>query len=119
MNKTRGSWALLCLTVGLTALPLALTTVRGQSRTPYTTWSDYGGSSDSMQYSALRQINGKILWEHDLNANPEGLPSVFEVNGRQHVAFTASYYASLDPGNISTFQGKVENQGYYVFALPK
>jgi quinoprotein glucose dehydrogenase len=23
----------------------------------YTTWSDYGGSSDSMQYSALTQIN--------------------------------------------------------------
>ncbi len=32
----------------------------GQSRpaeTPYTTWSDYGGSADSMQYSALTQIN--------------------------------------------------------------
>ena len=24
---------------------------------PWTRWSDYGGSSDSMQYSALRQIN--------------------------------------------------------------
>lgn len=68
---------------------------------------------------AFDKDNGKILWEHDLNANPEGLPSVFEVSGRQYVAFTASYYASLDPSNISTFQGKVENQGYYVFSLPK
>ena len=25
-------------------------------RKPYTTWSDYGGSADSMQYSALTQI---------------------------------------------------------------
>ena len=24
---------------------------------PYTTWSDYGGAADSMQYSALKQIN--------------------------------------------------------------
>ena len=24
---------------------------------PYTTWSDYGGSADTMQYSALKQIN--------------------------------------------------------------
>src|SRR5262245_12437644 len=24
---------------------------------PYTTWSDYGGSADSMQYSALKQID--------------------------------------------------------------
>ena len=31
----------------------------------------------------------------------------------------ASHYGSLDPGNISTFQGKAENQGYYVFALPR
>jgi quinoprotein glucose dehydrogenase len=26
---------------------------------PYTTWKDYAGGSDSMQYSALRQINRK------------------------------------------------------------
>ena len=25
--------------------------------TPYTTWRDYGGSADSMQYSALTQID--------------------------------------------------------------
>ena len=58
MNSRRGSWAL-CIFAILAALPLTLT-VRGQSRVarnPYTTWSDYGGSADSMQYSALRQIN--------------------------------------------------------------
>ena len=27
------------------------------AKQPYTTWSDYGGSADSSQYSALRQIN--------------------------------------------------------------
>src|SRR4029079_8906271 len=27
------------------------------SKTPYTTWSDYGGAADSMQYSALQQID--------------------------------------------------------------
>jgi hypothetical protein len=41
------------------------------------------------------------------------------VNGRQYVAFCASSYGNLDPGIISTFQGKPENQGYYVFALPR
>ena len=58
MNTRQGSWAL-CILIILAALPLTLT-VRGQSvlaRNPYTTWSDYGGSADSMQYSALRQIN--------------------------------------------------------------
>jgi quinoprotein glucose dehydrogenase len=27
------------------------------SQQPYTTWSDYGGSADTMQYSALQQID--------------------------------------------------------------
>ena len=39
-------------------LSIGLMTVTAQSpaRQPYTTWSDYGGSADSMQYSALKQI---------------------------------------------------------------
>src|SRR5258706_4759139 len=39
-------------------LSIGLVTVIAQSpaRPPYTTWSDYGGSADSMQYSALTQI---------------------------------------------------------------
>ena len=30
---------------------------RGRPKQAYTTWSDYGGAADSMQYSALKQIN--------------------------------------------------------------
>ena len=42
----------------LVAVLLAVAALGAQSTpAPYTTWSDYGGSSDSMQYSALRQIN--------------------------------------------------------------
>ena len=46
----------------LTALAalLGLVLLRGQSTPPkklYTTWSDYGGAADSMQYSALKLIN--------------------------------------------------------------
>ena len=41
-----------------------------QTRVPYSTWSDYGGSSDSMQYSALKQIDQgnvaklELAWSH-------------------------------------------------------
>jgi quinoprotein glucose dehydrogenase len=68
---------------------------------------------------AFDKDTGKILWEYDVNANPEGIPAVYEANGRQYVAFCASSYARLEPGIISTFQGKVESQGYHVFALPR
>ena len=77
------------------------------------------GTNGDGYVRAFDKDNGKVLWEHDLNANPEGLPAVFEVNGRQYVSFTASFYANLDPSNMSTFQGKAENQGYYVFAVTR
>jgi hypothetical protein len=27
------------------------------------------------------------VWEHELQANPEGMPAVYQVNGRQYIAF--------------------------------
>jgi quinoprotein glucose dehydrogenase len=77
------------------------------------------GTNGDGYVRAFDKDDGRILWEHDLNSNPEGIPSVYELNGRQYVAFCASFYANLDSENISTFQGKIENQGYYVFALPQ
>jgi len=35
----------------------ALALVAAQAQKPYTSWSDYGGSADDAQYSALRQVN--------------------------------------------------------------
>ena len=40
----------------LSSIGLTLLTAQSPARQPYTTWSDYGGSADSMQYSALKQI---------------------------------------------------------------
>jgi quinoprotein glucose dehydrogenase len=72
---------------------------------------------------AYDKDNGKILWEKQLEASPEGLAAVFEVDGRQYVAFCASGTAlegeSPQRQSIAFVPGKVEAQGYYVFALPK
>src|SRR6202158_607149 len=46
--------AVIGLVAGLMTLAM---TLAAQSPPPYATWSDYGGSSDSSQYSALTQIN--------------------------------------------------------------
>jgi quinoprotein glucose dehydrogenase len=67
---------------------------------------------------AYDKDTGKSLWARELDANPEGIPAVFEVGGRQYVAFCASYWPDVRPGNIAVFPGKQEAQGYYVFALP-
>lgn len=68
---------------------------------------------------ALDKDTGKVLWERQLDANPEGMAATYEVGGRQYVVFCASHYPEVSPGNIAIFQGKAEAQGYYAFALPR
>jgi glucose dehydrogenase len=68
---------------------------------------------------AFDKDTGKVLWERALDANPEGIAAVYEVGGRQYVAFCASHYADVNADNIAIFPGKPDAQGYYVFALPR
>ena len=62
---------------------------------------------------------GAFWWERQLDANPEGLAAVFEAGGREYVVFCTSTYESVTDGDIAIVQGKLEAQGYYVFALPQ
>jgi quinoprotein glucose dehydrogenase len=66
---------------------------------------------------AYDKDNGKVLWERQIDSNPDGLPAVYEVGGRQYVAFYAGNSRSYT--GIAWNAGKPEAQGYYVFALPK
>ena len=77
------------------------------------------GTNGDGYVRAFDKDTGKVLWERALDANPEGMAAVFEVGGRQYVAFCASHYGDVDANNIAIFPGKQEAQGYYVFALPK
>ena len=64
---------------------------------------------------AYDKDSGKTLWEKEMEANPESIPAVYEVGGRQYVAF---YVRSGGEPSLAG-PGKPEAQGYYVFALPK
>ena len=71
---------------------------------------------------AFDKDTGKILWEKELDGNPEGIPAVFETAGRQYVVFLATgrqVGGGAAGENITWKVGKPEAQGYYVFALPK
>ncbi|HKA02618.1 MAG TPA: PQQ-binding-like beta-propeller repeat protein [Candidatus Solibacter sp.] len=76
------------------------------------------GSWGDRTVHAYDKDTGKILWEYELEANPEGLASVYEVNRREYVAFCASGQGGVDSGSIVATPGKIEAQGYYVFTLP-
>jgi quinoprotein glucose dehydrogenase len=67
--------------------------------------------------------SGRVLWERELEANPEGIPAVYQIAGRQYVAFAAgaSWGTGGDPvwrNPLHRRPGTIEAQGYHVFALP-
>ena len=74
------------------------------------------GSGPDRMVHAYDKDTGKLLWETELDANPDGIPSVYEVGGREYVAFFA---ASTGARESLVFKpGKPGAQGYYVFAIP-
>ncbi len=60
------------------------------------------GSTGDRYIHAFDKDTGKVIWETQIEASPDGIPAVYEVGRRQYVAFSAG--------------GR--KQGYYVFALP-
>ena len=73
------------------------------------------GTGPDRMVHALDKDTGKTLWETELDGNPDGIPAVYEVRGREYVAF---YAAGGGKESLSYSPGKPEAQGYYVFALP-
>jgi quinoprotein glucose dehydrogenase len=70
---------------------------------------------------AYDKDSGKLLWEQEIGANPEGLPAIYEIDGREYVVFCAAGHPpQTAPGEGFAWKaGKPEAQGYYVFALPQ
>ena len=50
-------WVPAAAAVGLAVITTGQAPAPGPITRPYTSWKDYGGSADSMQYSALTQID--------------------------------------------------------------
>jgi quinoprotein glucose dehydrogenase len=70
---------------------------------------------------ALDVDTGKVLWKAEVEAGLEGIPAVYEVNGRQYVVFCAAAQSTTHthatPGHPAA-NGPVAGQ-YVAFALPK
>jgi quinoprotein glucose dehydrogenase len=84
----------------------------------------FAANSQDRTLRAYDTDTGRVLWEHELEANPEGVPAVYEINGRQYIAFAAgaSWGTGSDPVWKNPFHrkpGKLEAQGYHVFSLPR
>jgi len=56
---------------------------------------------------------GKLLFEHEVPMALEGIPAVYEVNGKQYIVFCASAQAGLIPATQKPIDGS-----YIAFTLP-
>ena len=56
--------------------------------------------------------------EKQLEANPKSIPAVYEVGGREYIVFAASAHDGPGAGTMAWKPGKIEAQGYHVYALP-
>jgi quinoprotein glucose dehydrogenase len=69
---------------------------------------------------ALDVDTGKVLWKAEVGAGLEGMPAVYEVNGKEYVVFCAAAISSTHthaaPGHPA-YSGPVPG-AYVAFALP-
>ncbi|HTB12158.1 MAG TPA: pyrroloquinoline quinone-dependent dehydrogenase [Bryobacteraceae bacterium] len=57
---------------------------------------------------------GKLLWETEVAAALEGMPAVYQVNGREYIVFCAAAQEGLIPATQRPIQGS-----YVAFTLPR
>lgn len=72
----------------------------------------FAGTRDK-KVRAFDAETGEIVWEREVGAALEGIPAVYEVEGRQYVLFCAAAQAGLTPETAERIQG-----AYVAFALP-
>ncbi|HEV2274925.1 MAG TPA: PQQ-binding-like beta-propeller repeat protein, partial [Acidobacteriaceae bacterium] len=86
----------------------------------------FSGTISDSTIRAYDKDTGKVLWEKVMPAGPEGIPAVFEVHGKEYLAFSARPSTILAgaggrrPSRAAAAEGSLApaTQGYYVFALP-
>ena len=96
-------WVPAAASVALALIATGQAPAPGAGTAPYTTWKDYGGSADSMQYSALAQIDATNVsrleqaWFYPVTGDPTRLPfNPIVVDGVMYVAGAKGMVVALD-----------------------
>jgi quinoprotein glucose dehydrogenase len=80
----------------------------------------FAGSASDRKFRAYDQDTGNVLWEYDLPGAQEGVPAVYQVDGRQFIAVPVGggsvFQPRAAPGNPLPAAAPMQ---YMVFALPR
>lgn len=80
----------------------------------------FSGTKSDSTVRAYDKDTGAILWEKQIPGGPDGVPAVYQLEGREYVVFCAGRPTVPSGGTrtVATDPHAPEVQGYYVFALP-
>jgi quinoprotein glucose dehydrogenase len=79
----------------------------------------FAGTASDRKFRAYDQDTGKVLWEFDLPGAQEGVPAVYQVNGKQYIAVPVGANPVFQPRAAATNPLPAAGpQQYMVFALP-
>lgn len=79
----------------------------------------FAATSSDRKLRAYDQDNGKVLWEYDIPAASEGVPAVYQVAGRQYIAFPVGGNGLFQPTAPAGTIPPAAPGRYMVFALPQ
>jgi len=79
----------------------------------------FAATASDHKIRAYDEDNGKVLWEHELPTGSDGIPAVYEVGGREYIAFCVAAGDGLNLGGRRNAQTVPPPNAYVVFALPK
>src|SRR5215471_8816955 len=65
----------------------------------------FAATASDHKVRAYDEDNGKVLWEHQLPTGSDGIPAVYEVSGREYVAFCVAGGDGLNLGGRRPAQG--------------
>jgi quinoprotein glucose dehydrogenase len=80
----------------------------------------FTGSRDR-KVRALDSDTGKVLWEAELGAALEGMPAVYEMDGREYIVFCAAARSTTHTHAIAGHPASQDpiHGSYVAFALPE
>lgn len=79
----------------------------------------FAATASDHKVRAYDEDNGKVLWEYELPTGSDGIPSVYEVGGREYIAFCVAAGDGLNLGPRRDPPSSPPPNAYVVFALPK
>jgi quinoprotein glucose dehydrogenase len=79
----------------------------------------FAATASDHKVRAYDEDNGKVLWEHELPTGSDGIPAVYEVGGKEYIAFCVAAGDGLNLGGRRGAQTGPPPNAYVVFALPK